>query len=200
MPAIGNDAGSHGRVCCRGPGFFCGNAARRSRAPDNAGRSGGRACPFAGDGGAAGRARRLPTLLPILAPLAQLRFEDAELADATALRRRSLKIAIAAYGSGRSRRRKRWRLSARLYIELRRYLDAEPLAIAAANILRARGGEGDPATGAAPGVGARRRGADSARPRRAGPSARFRRGSDRHRQKKPGRRRAATGCGFWARC
>ena len=86
-----------------------------------------------------------PALLPILAPLAQLRFEHAELADATALRRRSLKIAIAAYGTGSVPAAEAMAALARLYIELRRYLDAEPLALAAANILRTRGGEGDPA-------------------------------------------------------
>jgi tetratricopeptide (TPR) repeat protein len=86
-----------------------------------------------------------PELLPILASLAQLRFEHAELADATALRRRSLKIAIAAYGSLSVPAAQAMAALARLYIGLRRYLDAEPLALTAANIFRARGGEGDPA-------------------------------------------------------
>jgi tetratricopeptide (TPR) repeat protein len=86
-----------------------------------------------------------PELLPILAPLAQLRFEHAEFADATALRRRSLKIAIAAYGSASVPAAEAMAALARLYIGLRRYLDAEPLALAAANVFRARGGEGDAA-------------------------------------------------------
>jgi tetratricopeptide (TPR) repeat protein len=86
-----------------------------------------------------------PELLPILASLAQLRFEHADLADATALRRRSFKIAVAAYGSASVPAAKAMAALARLYIELRRYLDAEPLALAAASAFRARGGEGDPA-------------------------------------------------------
>ena len=79
-----------------------------------------------------------PELLPILAPLAQLRFEQAEFAEAAALRRRSLKIAIADYGSRSVPAAEAMASLARLYIELRRYLDAEPLAIAATNVLRDR--------------------------------------------------------------
>jgi tetratricopeptide (TPR) repeat protein len=79
-----------------------------------------------------------PNLLPILAPLAQLRFEDADMAEATALRRRALKIAIAAYGSFSVPAAEAMAALARLYIDLRRYLDAEPLAIAASNVLSAR--------------------------------------------------------------
>jgi tetratricopeptide (TPR) repeat protein len=86
-----------------------------------------------------------PALLPILAALAQLRFQDAELADAMALRRRSLKIAIAAYGSFSVPAAEAMVALARLYIEQRRYLDAEPLAIAAGNVLAARLGIEDPA-------------------------------------------------------
>ncbi len=77
-----------------------------------------------------------PNLLPILAPLAQLRFESADLDEATALRRRALKIAIAAYGSSSVPAAEAMASLARLYIDLRRYLDAEPLVIAAGNILR----------------------------------------------------------------
>jgi tetratricopeptide (TPR) repeat protein len=80
-------------------------------------------------------------LLPILASLAQLRFEQAEFAKATELRRRSLKIAIAVYGSASVPAGKALAGLAHLYIEQRRYLDAEPLAIAAANVLRDRLGE-----------------------------------------------------------
>jgi tetratricopeptide (TPR) repeat protein len=89
-----------------------------------------------------------PKLLPILASLAQLRFEDADIAAATALRRRSLKIAIAAYGSQSAPAAEAMAALARLYIELRRYLDAEPLAIAADNVLSARLGAADPALAA----------------------------------------------------
>jgi len=84
-----------------------------------------------------------PNLLPILAPLAQLRFEDADIAEATALRRRALKIAIAAYGNYSVPAAEAMAALAGLYIGLHRYLDAEPLAIAANNVLSARrGGEG----------------------------------------------------------
>src|SRR5262245_43292884 len=40
-----------------------------------------------------------PDLLGILDPLAQLRFRDADITGATALRRRSLRIAVDAFGS-----------------------------------------------------------------------------------------------------
>lgn len=86
-----------------------------------------------------------PKLLAILASLARLRFEDADIAGATALRRRSLKIAIAAYGSQSAPAAEAMAALARLYIALRRYLDAEPLAIAAGNALSARLGAVDPA-------------------------------------------------------
>ncbi len=86
-----------------------------------------------------------PKLLPILASLAQLRFEDADIAAATALRRRSLKIAIRAFGSESEPAAKAMAALAHLYIELRRYLDAEPLAIAAENVLSSRLGVHDPA-------------------------------------------------------
>ena len=84
-----------------------------------------------------------PNLLPILAPLAQLRFESADLDEATALRRRALKIAIAAYGTSSVPAAEAMASLARLYIDLRRYLDAEPLVIAAGNILATRPGVED---------------------------------------------------------
>lgn len=84
-----------------------------------------------------------PNLLPILAPLAQLRFEDADIAGAAALRRRALKIAIAAYGSSSVPAAESMAALARFYIDLRRYLDAEPLVIVAENVLSAKlGAEG----------------------------------------------------------
>ncbi len=86
-----------------------------------------------------------PNLLPILAPLAQLRFENADIAGAIALRRRSLQIALAAYGSASLPAAEATEALARLYIELRRYLDAEPLAIAAGDVLAARLGPENPA-------------------------------------------------------
>lgn len=84
-----------------------------------------------------------PNLLPILSPLAQLRFEDADIAEATALRRRALKIAIAAYSSSSVEAAEAMAALARLYIDLRRYIDAEPLVIAADNVLSAKLGVGD---------------------------------------------------------
>jgi tetratricopeptide (TPR) repeat protein len=89
-----------------------------------------------------------PELLSILAPLAELRFERAEFAEAAALRRRSLKIAIADFGNRSVPAAEAMAALARLYIELRRYLDAEPLTIAAADILRDRLGEANPALAA----------------------------------------------------
>jgi tetratricopeptide (TPR) repeat protein len=89
-----------------------------------------------------------PSLLPILAPLAQLRFEGADINEATALRRRALKIAIAAYGSSSVVAAEAMASLAGLYIDLRRYLDAEPLAIAAGNVLAARLGAKDGAMAA----------------------------------------------------
>jgi tetratricopeptide (TPR) repeat protein len=89
-----------------------------------------------------------PNLLPILAPLAQLRFESADITEATALRRRALKIAIAAYGASSVPAAEAMASLARLYIDLRRYLDAEPLVIAADNVLSARVGAEDPAIAA----------------------------------------------------
>jgi tetratricopeptide (TPR) repeat protein len=86
-----------------------------------------------------------PELLPILASLAELRFEQAELAEATELRRRSLKIAIAGYGSASVPAAEAMAALARLYIERRRYLDAEPLTIAAKGNLRDRLGDFAPA-------------------------------------------------------
>lgn len=85
-----------------------------------------------------------PDLLPILAPLAQLRFEDADIAGAIALRRRALKIALAADGSASVPAAEAMAALARLYIDLRRYLDAEPLAIAADNVLTTRLGPENP--------------------------------------------------------
>ncbi len=77
-----------------------------------------------------------PELLPILASLARLRFEQAEVAAATDLRRRALKIAIGAFGSGSVQAAVAMAELAHLYVEQHRYLDAEPLVIAASEILR----------------------------------------------------------------
>jgi|GEM_PF-1127616 tetratricopeptide (TPR) repeat protein len=75
-------------------------------------------------------------LLPILARLARLRFTQAALPQATSLRRRALGIALAAYGATSLPAAQAMAALAHVYIEQRRYLDAEPLVIAATNILR----------------------------------------------------------------
>ncbi len=72
-----------------------------------------------------------PDLLAILAPLAELRFRDADITRATEMRRRSLRIAVDAFGSSSVPAAEAMVALASLYIELRRYLDAEPLLIAA---------------------------------------------------------------------
>jgi hypothetical protein len=87
--------------------------------------------------------RRIPTCWAILGPLARLRFRDAEIAEATALRRRSLKIAIDAFGNGSVPAAEAMVALASLYIALGRYLDAEPLLIAAGDILSTRLGTED---------------------------------------------------------
>jgi tetratricopeptide (TPR) repeat protein len=79
-----------------------------------------------------------PKLLPVLNSLARMRFEAADISAATTLRRRSLKIAINAYGSRSVPAAEAMAALARLYIGLRRYLDAEPLAITAQNVLSTR--------------------------------------------------------------
>jgi len=86
-----------------------------------------------------------PDLLAILGPLARLRFRDAEIAEATALRRRSLKIAIDAFGNDSVPAAEAMVALASLYLALQRYLDAEPLLIAAGDVLSTRLGAEDPA-------------------------------------------------------
>ncbi len=86
-----------------------------------------------------------PDLLPILGPLARLRANEADFAGATALGRRSLRIAISACGSNSPTAARAMTALAALYIEEQRYLDAEPLLIAAGNGLTGRFGAEDPA-------------------------------------------------------
>jgi tetratricopeptide (TPR) repeat protein len=76
-----------------------------------------------------------PKLLPLLAKLAQIRFEEADFAAATALRRRAFTIAIAGFGADSATAAMAMAALAHLYVEQRRYLDAEPLLIVAANTL-----------------------------------------------------------------
>jgi tetratricopeptide (TPR) repeat protein len=86
-----------------------------------------------------------PDLLAILGPLAELRFRDAEITEAVALRRRSLKIAVDAFGSDSAPAAEAIAALASVYIDLRQYFDAEPLLITADNVLTDRLGVDDPA-------------------------------------------------------
>jgi tetratricopeptide (TPR) repeat protein len=86
-----------------------------------------------------------PDLLAILGPLAELRFRDAEITEAVALRRRSLKIAVDAFGSDSAPAAEAMVALASVYIDLRQYFDAEPLLITADNVLTDRLGVDDPA-------------------------------------------------------
>ena len=79
-----------------------------------------------------------PYLLPLLEPLAQQRFPDGKLAEAGELRRRALKIALGAFGSESASAAEAMIALALSNIDRRRYLDAEPLLIAAAEALKER--------------------------------------------------------------
>jgi tetratricopeptide (TPR) repeat protein len=76
-----------------------------------------------------------PFLLPALDQLAEARSRDGDLAEAAALRRRALRIAIRAFGSGSASVAEAMAALAQTDIVRRRYLDAEPLLIAATNVL-----------------------------------------------------------------
>ena len=86
-----------------------------------------------------------PDLLAILGPLAELRFQEAEITEALALRRRSLKIAVDTFGSDSAPAAEAMAALASVYIDLRQYFDAEPLLITAGNVLTDRLGAADPA-------------------------------------------------------
>jgi tetratricopeptide (TPR) repeat protein len=86
-----------------------------------------------------------PDLLAILGPLAELRFREAEITEAIALRRRSLKIAVDAFGGDSAPAAEAMVALASVYIDLRQYFDAEPLLITAGNVLTDRLGAADPA-------------------------------------------------------
>jgi tetratricopeptide (TPR) repeat protein len=79
-----------------------------------------------------------PFLLPVLDELAQARSHDGDLAEAAVLRRRALDIAIGAFGSGSASAAEAMASLAQTDIARRRYLDAEPLLIAAADVLTER--------------------------------------------------------------
>ncbi len=86
-----------------------------------------------------------PDLLPVLGALAQRRYQNADIDEALALRRRSLKIAVAAFGADSAPAAEAMTALASLYIQLQRYLDAEPLLIVAEAALTAARGPEDPA-------------------------------------------------------
>ena len=76
-----------------------------------------------------------PYLLPVLDQLAQARSRDGDLAETAALRRRAVRIAINAFGSGSASAAEAMVALGQADIERRRYLDAEPLLITAADVL-----------------------------------------------------------------
>jgi serine/threonine-protein kinase len=75
-----------------------------------------------------------PALLPLLEARAQARWRAGDLAQVTMLRRRALRIALAAFGPGSPATAQAIADLARAHIERRRWLDAEPLLIIAARI------------------------------------------------------------------
>lgn len=79
-----------------------------------------------------------PYLLPILDKLAQARLLDGDLDAAAALRRRALGIALGAFGCESASAAEAMTALALLHIDRRRYLDAEPLLIAAERVLGGR--------------------------------------------------------------
>jgi tetratricopeptide (TPR) repeat protein len=76
-----------------------------------------------------------PYLLPVLEQLAQARWRDGDLAESVSLRHRALDIAIGAFGAGSASAAEAMTALAQADIARRRYLDAEPLLIAAGNVL-----------------------------------------------------------------
>jgi tetratricopeptide (TPR) repeat protein len=74
-------------------------------------------------------------LLPVIHPLAQLRLRRGELQEAAALRRRALDIALRSFGRDSAATAMPIAALAEVYMAERRYLDAEPLLIAAGNLL-----------------------------------------------------------------
>jgi len=90
-----------------------------------------------------------PYLLPLLEEIAELRLHAGELAEAGALRRRALNIAIVRFGSDSPSAAEAMVAVALADIHGRHYLDAEPLLIAAETILEERVAPDHPALAAA---------------------------------------------------
>ena len=89
-----------------------------------------------------------PHLLPLLERLAGAQVDGGALTEATASRRRALKIAVAAYGSASPNAANAMVALADLDILQHRYLDAEPLLIVASDVLATRLGADNPAVAA----------------------------------------------------
>jgi tetratricopeptide (TPR) repeat protein len=79
-----------------------------------------------------------PHLLPLLDRLAGAQVDDGALAEATASRRRALKIALTAFGSSSRKAAEAMTALAEIDILQHQYLDAEPLLTAASRILSGR--------------------------------------------------------------
>jgi hypothetical protein len=79
--------------------------------------------------------RSSPYLLPVIGQLAVAQFRDGALAEAAALRRRALAIAIAAFGCDSPDTAETMAALAQLDLDRDRYLDAEPLLIVAERVL-----------------------------------------------------------------
>jgi len=79
-----------------------------------------------------------PYLLPVIEQLAQVQLREGELGEAAALRRRALAIASKRFGSGSASAAEAMVALASVEIDRQRYLDAEPLLIAAGNALAGR--------------------------------------------------------------
>lgn len=80
-----------------------------------------------------------PSSLADLDRLARARARDGELGDAAALRRRALRIAVATFGCQSPRAAEAMAALAAVQLDRRRFLDAEPLLIAAERTLREQG-------------------------------------------------------------
>jgi tetratricopeptide (TPR) repeat protein len=94
-----------------------------------------------------------PHLLPLLDRLAGVQSNDGALGEATASRRRALKIALTAYGGASIKAAEAMTALADIDILQHQYLDAEPLLTAAANILGRRGADSPAMAAALAGLG-----------------------------------------------
>ena len=86
-----------------------------------------------------------PLLLPTIDKLAQAQWRGGDFAETAALQRRALDIAIDAYGCGSTKAAEAMTALAQTDIDRRRYLDAEPLLIAALNVLDGSDASDNPA-------------------------------------------------------